>query len=45
MSTRATAEWAQRPERGSLPIVRFMAWLSVASGRGASRVLLRFSLL
>ena len=45
MSTRATAEWTQRPERGSLPIVRFMAWLSVAIGRGASRVLLRFIVL
>ena len=45
MSTRATAEWTQRPERGSLPVVRFMAWLSVAIGRGASRVLLRFIVL
>ena len=44
MSTRvpAAAEWTQRPERGSLPLVRFMAWLSLAIGRGASRVLLRF---
>jgi len=45
MSTRATAEWTQRPERGSLPVVRFMAWLSVAIGRGASRILLRFIVL
>ena len=45
MSTRAAAEWTQRPERGSLPVVRFMAWLSVAIGRGASRVLLRFIVL
>ncbi len=45
MSTRAAAGWTQRPERGSLPLVRFMAWLSVAIGRGASRVLLRFIVL
>jgi predicted LPLAT superfamily acyltransferase len=37
----AAADWTRRPERGSLPLVRFMAWLSLAAGRGASRVLLR----
>ena len=34
-------DWVRRPERGSLPLIRFMAWLSVKAGRGASRVLLR----
>ena len=38
----AISEWTRRPERGSLPIVRFMAWLSVAVGRTVSRVPLRF---
>ena len=38
----AISEWTRRPERGSVPIVRFMAWLSVAIGRAASRVPLRF---
>lgn len=44
MSSRlpAAAEWTRRPERGSLPVVRFMAWLSIAIGRAASRVPLRF---
>jgi predicted LPLAT superfamily acyltransferase len=37
----AAPEWARRDERGSLPLVRFMVWLSVALGRGPSRVLLR----
>lgn len=37
----ASADWTRRPERGSLPLVRFMAWLSLAVGRGASRILLR----
>ena len=40
-SAPAPADWARRPERGSLPLVRFMAWLSLAIGRPASRVLLR----
>ncbi len=34
------AEWRQRPERGSLALIRFMAWTSVSLGRSASRVLL-----
>jgi predicted LPLAT superfamily acyltransferase len=37
----AAAEWTRRPERGSVPAMRAMAWLSLALGRGASRVLLR----
>ena len=36
-----TAEWRRRAERGSLPLIRFMAWASVRFGRRASRVLLR----
>jgi predicted LPLAT superfamily acyltransferase len=35
------AGWTQRSERGSLPLLRFMAWASLAFGRRASRVLLR----
>jgi len=35
------AEWTRRPERGSLFLVRFMAWLSLRAGRGPSRVLVR----
>ncbi len=44
MSSRipAAAEWTRRPERGSLPVVRFMARLSIAIGRGPSRLLLPF---
>ena len=34
-------EWTRRPERGSLLLVRFMAWASLAFGRGPSRVLVR----
>ena len=40
-SAPASADWTRRPERGSLPLVRFMAWLSLAIGRAASRILLR----
>ena len=36
----APADWTRRPERGSLGLVRFMAWLSLAAGRTASRVVL-----
>ena len=35
-----TAEWTRQAERGSLPLVRFMAWASVLAGRSVSRVLL-----
>ena len=35
-----SASWTQRPERGSLTLVRLMARLSLALGRGPSRVLL-----
>lgn len=37
----APREWASRAERGSMPLIRFMAWFSLAVGRTASRVLLR----
>jgi len=40
--THAASEWTRRPERGNLAIVRFMASLSLAFGRGPSRLLLRF---
>jgi hypothetical protein len=44
MSTRVpAADWTQRPERGSLPVLRFMAWLSLAIGRPASRAMLRIA--
>jgi predicted LPLAT superfamily acyltransferase len=36
------SEWTRRPERGSPGIVRLMSRLSVAIGRGPSRLLLRF---
>jgi predicted LPLAT superfamily acyltransferase len=35
------SRWTQRHERGSLPLVRFMAWVSLRAGRGPSRLLLR----
>jgi len=37
----ASTDWTRRSERGSLPLVRFMAWFSCVAGRGMSRVLLR----
>jgi predicted LPLAT superfamily acyltransferase len=37
----AAPEWTRRPERGSVSLVRFMAWLSLRAGRGPSRVLVR----
>ena len=40
-SSSPAQDWTHRPERGSLPLVRFMAWLSLGLGRGPSRVLLR----
>ncbi|HKP65506.1 MAG TPA: acyl-CoA synthetase [Casimicrobiaceae bacterium] len=36
-----SAEWARRPERGSLPLMRLMAWVSLRFGRSVSRVPLR----
>jgi len=39
-SNQAAADWTRRAERGSLPLLRFMAWLSLAVGRGPSRVVL-----
>ena len=35
------AEWRRRSERGSLPLLRLMTWLSLRFGRPFSRVLLR----
>ena len=35
-----TAEWTRQAERGSVPLVRFMAWASVRAGRRISRILL-----
>ena len=34
-----SATWTRRPERGSLPLVRFMAWFSLTIGRRTSRLL------
>ena len=36
-----SSEWTRRPERGSVALVRFMAWASLAFGRGPSRALVR----
>ena len=36
----STSAWTQRPERSQVPIVRFMVWLSLRTGRSVSRVLL-----
>lgn len=36
----ATADWAQRPERSNMAMLRLMAWLSLHLGRPAGRVLL-----
>ena len=33
--------WAHQRERSAVPVVRFMAWLSITLGRRISRVLLR----
>ena len=41
MSSNTTAaEWTRRRERGSASFMRFVAWLAIAMGRGASRALL-----
>jgi predicted LPLAT superfamily acyltransferase len=40
MASTASA-WTRRRERGSLPLVRFMAWASLRLGRARSRVLVR----
>ena len=34
------AQWQQRPERSSLPVLRLMTWLSLRLGRRASRWIL-----
>jgi predicted LPLAT superfamily acyltransferase len=36
-----SAEWARASERGSLPLIRFMVWMSLRLGRPFTRVLLR----
>ena len=36
----ASAEWATRPERSSMAVLRFMVWLSLFLGRRLSRVVL-----
>lgn len=36
-----SADWARAPERGSLPLIRFMVWLSLTLGRPFTRMLLR----
>lgn len=40
-SHQSPARWAQRGERGSLPLLRFMAWASLRLGRAPARILLR----
>jgi predicted LPLAT superfamily acyltransferase len=37
----ASADWVRASERGSLPLIRFMVWMSLRLGRPATRVLLR----
>lgn len=39
-STKPTAEWVTRGERGSMLALRFMAWLAVTAGRPLTRWLL-----
>jgi predicted LPLAT superfamily acyltransferase len=41
MSSATTSEWARRSERGNMPVLRFMAWISLRLGRAPARVLLR----
>jgi len=36
----ASAEWAQRAERSSLPVLRLMVWISLTFGRRLGRVVL-----
>lgn len=40
MST-VSADWTHASERGSLPLIRFMVWMSLTLGRPFTRVLLR----
>ncbi len=39
-STSFKAEWASREERSSVAVMKFMAWISLAFGRRASRLVL-----
>ena len=43
MKSAEAAQWRLAPERGSLPVIRFMARLSVVVGRAPSRILLRIA--
>ena len=38
---RGSAEWTRASERGSMPLIRFMVWMSLHLGRPFTRVLLR----
>ena len=40
VSAPANAEWARRPERSNMAMLRLMAWLSLRLGRPAGRVVL-----
>lgn len=40
-SVSTPADWTRARERGSLPLIRFMAWMSVKLGRPFTRVLMR----
>ncbi len=40
-SASTAAEWTRARERGSLPLIRFMAWMSLRLGRPFTRILLR----
>ena len=40
-SASPASEWARRSERGSLPLLRLMVWLSLTAGRAPTRALLR----
>ncbi len=35
------ADWTRRTERGAMPLIRLMAWLSCTLGRGPTRIILR----
>ena len=40
-AARGGAEWAQRAERGSVALIRFIVWFARRAGRGPARMLLR----
>ncbi|MDQ6621800.1 MAG: acyl-CoA synthetase [Pseudomonadota bacterium] len=41
MTYAAASAWTQRSERGSLPLLRLMVWLSLRLGRAPARIVLR----